>query len=279
VHKDLVLAFEKMIQILKEDMRCKGGWHFGSVGREQSDIYSDYDPVFLVADNDFEDFAAGVPKIMAEISDELLICWAEGFNSNSFKNFCCAIRIGCNIHQLDFFIINNDYQDDWMCKLHCKGCTRENIIFDRAGEVTLLLDKGYSAENHIPNTVRAIDTYWFHVVMLIKYFKRGDIFKLIKNIDILFHAHVDLLLSRYDTLDWGGWESKVKHCVPMEKQEHLKVYFTLADLNALESAIKKGIILFKNDAEEICEDKRIDYSKLIPQQIISHFNKEISLND
>ena len=60
--------------------------------------------------------------------------------------------------------------------------------------------------------------------MLIKYFKRKDIFKLIKNIDILFHAHVDLLLYQYDTLDWGSWESKVKHCIPDDKKQHLKSY-------------------------------------------------------
>lgn len=60
--------------------------------------------------------------------------------------------------------------------------------------------------------------------MLIKYFKRKDIFKLIKNIDILFHAHVDLLLYQCDTLDWGSWESKVKHCIPDDKKQHLKSY-------------------------------------------------------
>ena len=273
MHKDLVSAFDKMVQILKQDSRCKGGWHFGSFGRGQTDDYSDYDVVFLVADKDFESFADDVPTLMTEISDELLLCWAEDFNNDYFKNFCNAFRIGSDIHQLDFFISNHDYQDDYMCRFHRKGCTRENIIFDRTGETAALLDKDCDIGNHYPDTVRCIDTYWFHAFMLIKYFKRSDIFKIIKNIDILFHAHVDLLLSRYDRLDWSGWESKVKHCVPIEKQEHLKVYFTIADTASLENAFKSGIALFKDDADEICRYKNITYSESAVQKISSYIEK------
>ena len=47
MHKDLELAFQRVVEILKEDARCKGGWHYGSISRESEDVYSDYDPVFL----------------------------------------------------------------------------------------------------------------------------------------------------------------------------------------------------------------------------------------
>jgi len=110
--------------------------------------------------------------------------------------------------------------------------------------------------------------------MLVKYFKRKDIFKLLKNInDFLFHAHVDLLLSRYDTLDYGAWETKVKLCVPEEKQEHLKMYFTQVEITAIKTAIEKCMILFKNDSEEICKERGIDYPVSISNQIIAYFNK------
>jgi hypothetical protein len=150
-----------------------------------------------------------------------------------------VLRIGEDLHQHDFFILNAGRADAWFCRQHLKGCMRKNIIFDRTGEVGTLLDKGCRTDNDIPSTVRAMDTYWFHVTMLIKYFKRRDVFKLIKNIDILFHAHVDLLLSRYDTLDWGAWETKVKHCVPEEKQKHLLEYSAAADFTALEAAVRR----------------------------------------
>lgn len=279
MHKDLELAFQKVVEILKEDERCKGGWHYGSISRGSQDIYSDYDPIFLVADKDFEQFAEDAPKVLAKASDELLIFWGEGFNDAHFKNYCSVIRLGDNLHQLDFFIINADYPEAWMCKQHCKGCTRDNIIFDRTGEVAEFLDRGYRTDNYIPDSVRAMDTYWFHAEMLIKYFKRKDMFKLIKNIEVLFHAHVDLLLSQYDTLDWGAWESKVKYCVPEEKQQHLLSYFAKADYSELEAAMKKSMVLFQKDALDMCKAKGIAYPETIAQQVISYFNKRMESDD
>ncbi|BCN29955.1 aminoglycoside 6-adenylyltransferase [Anaeromicropila herbilytica] len=279
MHKNLELAFERLVERLKEDERCKGGWHYGSVSRGTEDIYSDYDPVFLVADKDFEQFAADAPDIFREVVDELLIFWGEDFNDAHFKNYCGLIRMGDNLHQLDFFILNADYPEGWMCKHHLKGCTKDNIIFDRSGEVAALLEKGYRTDNYIPDAIRAMDTYWFHAEMLIKYFKRKDVFKLIKNIDILFHAHIDLLLSQYDTLDWGSWESKVKYCVPEEKKDHLKEYFTQAELDSLEAAVKKCMILFRQDAEELCKEKGIGYPESISSQVISYFNKRMESVD
>jgi predicted nucleotidyltransferase len=268
MNKDLTMAFNKLINILKEDKRCKGGWHFGSVSRGLEDIYSDYDPVFLVSNDDFEKFTNDLEKYFNEISDELIIFWAENFNDNYFKNYCSVFRIGENLHQLDIFIINYDYPDKWMCKLHCKGCSKKDIIFDRTGETAVFLEKGYTVDNYIPDTIRAIDTYWFHAMMIVKYFKRNDIFKLKKNIDILFQAHVDLLLSFYDTLDWGSWESKVKYCVPKEKQEYLKSYFTTADIESMKNTINKCIKVFENDSNEICKIKKIDYLEAKSQIII-----------
>jgi len=275
MHNDLTHAFDKLVDLLKADARCMGGWHFGSVGRGTSDEYSDYDPVFLVADKDFEQFAADVPKLMVEISDELLICWAENFNSRHFKNFCNVIRVNDGLHQLDFFMLNHDYPDEWICKLHCNDCTINDIIFDRDGETAKFLSKGYGVESHIPDAARAMDTYWFHVMMLPKYFKRGDMFKVLKNIDILFHAHVDLLLSEYDTLNWGGWESKVKHCLPDHKQEHLKTYFATADFDSLGTAVKQAVALFSQDSAEICKTKGIDYPESVVRQITTHFYESL----
>lgn len=279
MHKDLEIMFEKVVELLKEDERCKGGWHYGSVSRGKEDIYSDYDLIFLVKNSDFEAFADDAPKLLDESSDELLIFWGEDFNDEHFKNYCSVIRLGNNLHQFDFFIINQDYPEQWMCRQHCKGCTRENIIFDRTGEVGKFLDNGYRTDNVIPDTVRAMDTYWFHTEMLIKYFKRKDLFKLIKNMDVIFHSHVDLLLSAYDNLDWGSWESKVKYCVPLDKQEHLKNYFTRAEFTDIAEAMKVNMLYFKQDSEEICESKGIEYPEEVSKRVIEYFNLRLSCKE
>ena len=275
IQEQLDDAFVKMIDILKGDERCKGGWHYGSRSRNEQDEYSDYDPVFLVADKDFEDFDKDVPSVLSAACDELLIFWAESFNDAHFKNYCSVMRIGENLHQFDLFIINSEYEQDWMCRQHCKGCTVDNIIFDRTGEVAKLLSRGLRTDNYLPDPIRVMDTYWFHTEMLIKYFKRKDIFKLIKNIDVMFKAHVDLLLYHYDTLDWGAWESKVSHCVPIEKQENLKVYFAPATCDDLKKVIAKGMYLFQQDAREICRVRGIEYQESISEQVISFFYRQL----
>ena len=279
MHHDLEKAFEKAVELLKQDKRCKGGWHYGSVGRGNSDVYSDYDPVFLVADVDFESFSKDVPTIMAAVSDKLIIHWPENYNDGHFRNYCNVIRIGENLHQFDFFIMNADKRDSWFCHQHLRDCTGDNIIFDRDGEVGALLDLGLRPQLWPIDTLRAIDTYWFHVMMLIKYFKRQDMFKLLMNIGFLLHAHADLLLSQYDTLDWGGWESKVKHCVPKDKQAHLLIYYTAADYGAIQQAVETGMADFLADGREICAARGLVHPDRVAEVTMEYFSRRMRSGD
>ena len=276
MHPNLEQAFNKLVTILQQDPRCKGGWQYGSVGRGEADVYSDYDPVWLVEDKDFISFAADVPVIMRQICDELLISWAEDYNDDHFRNYCNLIRIGESLHQMDLFIMNAGDVSPWFCRQHLKGCTRENIIFDRTGEVGALLDRGLRAEQGVPEAARCMDTYWFHLEMLIKYFKRGDVFKLIKNIDFLFHAHADLLIGQYDTLDYGAWETKVKKCVPPEKQRHLLAYYGPAELEAMKTQMLICMRYFAEDAAEICAFKTLAYPPRIGETVMAYFEKSLS---
>jgi hypothetical protein len=266
-----------MVEILKEDPRVKGGWHYGSVGRGMSDAYSDYDPVFLVGDRYFNDFAQDVGKIVSQVSDELLISWAENYNDDYFKNFCNLIRIKDNLHQMDFFILNHDHLEAWFCRQHLKGCTRNNIIFDRDGEVGALLDLGLRTDNNIPDPLRVTQTYWFHIEMLVKYFKRNDVWKLVKNVnDFIFHAHVDVLLSQYDTLDWGAWETKLKTCVPEEKQAHLAVYFGPLEVRQMADNIQQGMEFFYLDSLDACRHHGIEYPESVARQVMTYFKREVN---
>jgi hypothetical protein len=137
------------------------------------------------------------------------------------------------------------------------------------------LDRGLRTDNHLPDPLRCFETYWFHVEMLVKYFKREDLFKIIKNMDFLFHSHVDLLLSAYDSLDWGAWETKVKRCVPKNKQEHLLVYFCGADFDSYKKAVIKGFQSFHEDAKEIFGNKLLGYSDYIANSVMNYFRKEV----
>jgi hypothetical protein len=76
---NLETAFSRLIDPLKLDTRCKGGWHYGSVGRGEADEYSGCDPVWLVDGKDFGCFADDVPKFIRQVCDELHITWLENY--------------------------------------------------------------------------------------------------------------------------------------------------------------------------------------------------------
>lgn len=279
MHKDLVRMFDRLIEKLKTDERVKGGWHHGSLSRNTQDAYSDYDAVFLTDGEDFQPFIKDLPGLLENVCDELLIFWAEDFNDDQFQNHCCVVRLGENLHQFDIFIVNGADPDNFMTRLHSTVSSMESIIFDRNGETAAFLK---ASEEIIPtpgDPVRLMDTYWFHVQMLVKYFKRRDLFKLLKNVDILFHAHVDLLLFGHDSTDWGGWESKVKHSLSAEKQENLKAYFTRANFDEIEQMMRRSITVFRKDAREICKMKDIAYREDLPEKVSGYFVRRMDCQD
>jgi predicted nucleotidyltransferase len=274
VHPDLLQGFMTMVESVKRDGRCKGAWYYGSVGRGESDEYSDIDPVFLVPDADFEAFSGDVAKFVRQACDELLISWAEDYNGDAFKNFCNLVRIKDRLHQLDFFILNEDKRENWWCRQHLKGCTRKNLVFDADGRTGALLDMGLTTDAYAPDPRRCFETYWFHAEMLIKYFKRGDVFKIMKNLDFLLHSHVDVLLSVHDSIDWGGWETKLRKCVPREKQAHILKYYSPPDLPALARAVGECMRDFDGDAREAFREKGIPYDGRVAEQVMDFFRRE-----
>lgn len=279
MHQDLEKVLPSLVERMKNERACLGGWHFGSVSRGLQDIYSDYDLVFLISDSSFESFAKKIPKIMKQCCDLLLLIWEEHFNCHYIKNDCCLIKIGENLHQIDIFLVNDKYPYKRLCRLHATGCNETDIIFDKNHAVKKYFDlsKPILAEEYDP--IRAIDTYWFHTHMLIKYLKRDDFFKLMKNIDVLFQAHVHLLLSFYDRSLWGDLESKIKLWIPKKKQEYLKAYFTNGNERHFEEMVKRNLKFFQKDAEYICEKLNLCYSSIIPKEVIDYFNRRLDGNE
>lgn len=272
MHKDLVKAYESLVEILKDDSRCLGGWHFGSVARNEQDIYSDYDLVFLIESSSFIDFAREIKSMLQRVSDEVLIFWAEDFNDDLFRNYCAVLKIGETLHQLDVFIVNDESAENWMTRLHSQGFTSEHIIFDRDESVKDFMAKIVPLDYEKPSLERIIDTYWFHAEMLVKYFKRRDFFKLVKNIEVLFQSHVELLVYQYNNIGFAPWESIVKSCVPQEKQENLKLYFTEPDIDKMEEGIRKCMNVFEDNAAETCKQAGVNYPKDVSKKVIADFD-------
>jgi len=111
--------------------------------------------------------------------------------------------------------------------------------------------------------------------MLVKYFHRGDVFKILKNLDFLRQPHADLLLSVYDTLDWGAWETKVRRCVPEDRQKHLLTYSGPPDPPSLRQAVVTGMAAFHQDAQDVFAQKGLDYPHRTAGLVRDFFLREV----
>jgi len=254
----LMHAFEKLTEIIEKDKRCLGGWHFGSISRGMDDEYSDVDPVFVIDGRYFEEFDNELPQLFEKICDRVVICWPMFYNNDEIKAYGFDIQIDGKVFLFDIFLINSLKTESWGFREHSTGIKEENIIFDRDGVIAEIVKNAPKGEIPIRNVSQIIDTYWFHIHMITKYFSRQDYFKILNNINVLMNAHTELLLSEYDCITWGGWESKLQF-IPSEKQEHLKLYYRLTDLDSVKNDLKTSMNWFSEDAQEICLSKGLNY--------------------
>lgn len=88
-----------------------------------------------------------------------------------------------------------------------------------------------------------------------------DIFKLIKKIWMLCFMPMWICCLAIMIL-WTGEPGKAR-----------------ADFKELETAVKRGMLLFREDAREICREKGLDYPETIGDQVIAYFNKRIDSED
>ncbi|WP_105614484.1 aminoglycoside 6-adenylyltransferase [Vallitalea okinawensis] len=258
---------DKTVHLLKEDKRCLGGWHFGSISRGLQDKYSDIDPVFLIKDKDFESFDSHIQGMFDEMGYEILLFWPEEFNSNAIRNYAILIKDKRNILQYDFTIMNHSKIDEPFSRIWYKGCTKKDIIFDKDGDINKLLNRKQKDKNMEIDILHTIQKYWLLCFIIVKYYNRRDIFKLLYMMNELFQTHVQLLFRFYRPDEWGSWADQIKSSIPFEKQQNLLSYFCKADLESIMKNLLLSITAFEEDAKMICVRNQMPYEETLATKI------------
>lgn len=276
MNKLLKQIFERSVELLKQDSRCLGGWHFGSISRKQEDEFSDVDPVFLIKEKDFEDFDAEIPRLFHKISKDCILIWPEEFNSDSLRNYAILIKgVDDYIVQYDFTIMNSAQVEKPFCKVWYKDCNVDNIIFDTNGNISKLLKSGTDEGFTQIDTLHQIKKYWLFCFLAVKYYKRKDIFKLLSAMQDLFHTHLNILFSIYKNESWGGWPSLIKNNIPSEKQNYLLKYFCNSDITNISKNLFYVIDAFSKDICLICKNKGIEYDSSLEQSVKNYIIKNM----
>lgn len=243
---ELKIVNEKFISVLKKTEGILAAWYFGSNKHGLSDEYSDIDIVLLASETDYPQIDKNLIEIFKGICDDVILCWGEDFNGDAMKNYDFLLRLNGEIFQYDVFLLNHSHIDDYMCKLHYTDLSRKDIIFAQGDEADMLIQKSPKGTVWQEDIKRIIETYWLHVQMSVKYFKRRDFFKLNSVLRILMDMHTSLLLNTYDRITWGGSANKL-HFIPEEKQAHLMKYGCIEDFDLMKKNLWLSINWFEND--------------------------------
>ncbi len=250
---------ENFISIMKEQPGILGSWYFGSKSHKMSDEYSDIDIVFLLENDVFEEISNKLPKLITPVVDKVILSWPEDFNNERIKNYDFLLMLHEQIFQYDIFLLNKNYTDDFMCKMHYMNLQKENIVFDVQGNVKNLMNHAPLGSSWSADIRRLVETYWLHVQMSAKYFLRKDFFKLEGVLRILMDTHTSLLLTGYDTINWGGTANKL-HFINPEKQKHLMKYGCTEDFQSVRDNLHQSIVWFEEDVRDIATPEDQQYS-------------------
>lgn len=251
--KELNIVNKKFIKCMKETKGILAAWYFGSNQHGLSDEYSDIDIVLLADEAEYHSIDKNLTDILKELCDDVLLCWGEDFNSDTMKNYDYLLCLNNKIVQYDVFLLNNACINDFMCKLHYTDLKRENIIFAVDDVADALIQHAPQGTLWHDDIKRLIETYWLHIQMSVKYFKRKDFFKLDGILRTLMDTHSSLLLNAYDKITWGGTANKL-HYIPQEKQRHLMKYGCIEDYDCMKENFLLFINWFEEDVNEIIKD-------------------------
>lgn len=273
MNRTLAQMKEIFIEQIKKSDCVLGAWNFGSEMHGLSDEYSDVDIILLIDGKQFVQFEESLESYLRQISDEILLCWPEGFNGEAIINNGYLLLKSDSIFQFDVFLLNSDKLDDFMCRLHYTDLQENDIIFDKTGNVKKLMQLNFTGSSWDADVAYLEKTYWYHANMTSKYLKRKDYFKLYNVLHTMYETHVSMLLTGFDETLWGGTANKLQF-IPQDKQEHVKKYYCSEDFAQIQKNLIECMKYFQSDAREVYELKNIRYSSSLGNLIISNFIKE-----
>ena len=271
-------TLENMKEVFIEQIRMSesvlGAWDFGSQMHGLSDEYSDVDIILLIDGKQFARFEKSLESYLQQISDEILLCWPEEFNSEAIINNGYLLLNAGRIFQFDVFLLNSDKLDDFMCRLHYTDLQGDNNIFDKTGDVKRLIHLNLTGSPWTADIEYLEKTYWYHANMTCKYLKRKDYFKLYNVLHTMYETHVSMLLAGFDETCWGGSANKL-HFIPIDKQEHLKKYYCSEDFSQVQKNLIDCMKYFQSDTKEVFELKNVNYFPSFSDSIMSNWIREV----
>jgi predicted nucleotidyltransferase len=262
MHPYLLQSLDRCVARFSADPRCLGLALHGSIGRGETDAYSDIDVGAVVEDEAYEAVKAEMPGLCAELFGPISIWLPEG-ERPSYCNFAFLFEHGSDLLLTDFELISRSLLVEWRHR-------PDRILFDRTG----LLAEVQQMERPAPafgdaQVAHLIDTYWVYAYLDGKYWRRQDLYKLLYVQQTLFQLHVRLLNLLRTGAEGSWWAGDVARFSTRDRT-HLRAYFCVAGITAAARALARSIDLFADDARALCAVRGMDYPEAREQAVRRH---------
>jgi hypothetical protein len=251
-------AFDKTVQLFRNNPMVIAAYHSGSIGTNREDEFSDVDPVFVIKRESFMEFDKQLLSLFEQAVAKPVLWWPERWiwrpgaaeNIDIHRNYAIFFELNGKLLQYDINFI--------AAPEHGRVKVSKNqFVFDKA-DVLEIIPAASSVDLDIRKLGWTIEMYWIYVYIHAKYIKRRDLFRLLYAQQELFHEHL-VILQYLESNPGQGWWPLVANQIDENRQNHLKLYFSAPDVDTIIEKLQNQIHLFSEDARKACSKWKVSY--------------------
>lgn len=251
MHPFLLEALAAAEAHFRADARCAGMYLHGSIGRGETDAYSDIDVCAVIEDAHYPAVKAEMRELCSNLFGPIVAWLPEGDRPN-YCNYAFLFEHGNELLLTDFDIISRSLFVE-------RNQPPDRILWDRAGILHEVAAKTRPQAKAAPERVlRLIDTYWVYAYLDGKYWARKDLYKLLYVQETLFRTHARVLNLLHRETE-GSWWAGDMASLPSRDQRRMRVYFSAATLGAVARSLARSLDIFAEDARQLCLQRNVPY--------------------
>ncbi len=234
----------------------------GSIGRGETDAYSDIDVCAVIEDDHYEAVRGEMRSICEDLFGPIVIWLPEG-EQPRYCNFAFLFEHGDELLLTDFDIVARSLFVEW-------NRPPDRILWDRHGILARVSQAAASAPTYTDERLlRLIDTYWVYAYLDGKYMRRDDVYKMLYVQQTLLQLHIRLLHARHMGEEGAWWAGDIVR-LPEATQAELRCYFSGPSVSRAARALARSIGLFARDAQRFCAERGIRYPEEREQAVRRH---------
>jgi hypothetical protein len=258
-------ALDRLEAHFRQDARCLGMYLWGSAGAGTADAHSDLDVAFVLREEDLAAVDRGLRPICEQLCGRIVGWMSEGA-SDGFASYA--------------FLFESDERPLLLCDVQLttpRALSRRRvrpgrILFDHAGVLGAARERAADAPFTTADLQAAVQGYWIYMYLNGKYFRRGDLYKLLYVQEVLVRNHLEVLNALEPESRWSWWARDIQR-LPEAKQRELLVYFDAVDFERIAAALRREAELFARDAVLACRWHGIEYPNLLELAVRRHLEQ------